>query len=512
VYSYEERMKAVELYIRYDRSIADTIRELGYPSRGALARWYKEYQKNGGLSRGYERKKYKYSVEEKKAAVEYYLEHGRSLRRTIRAMGYPSVEALTKWIDELAPGERKIRITGGTMVQFSEEQKREAVIALCTRTGSAETVAKEFGISSRILYKWKRQLLDQESDVNMGQAPRTELPSDKDGLAAELESLRRQKYALQMEIDILTRAAEELKKGLGIGHEELTNREKTIVIDALRDKYSLSALLLATGMAKSSYFYQRHALHRADKYCTLRERVKEIFKKNRCVYGYRRIHAVLRNQGLRCSEKVVRRIMGEEQLVVPGRKRRKKYNSYLGEISPAVPNLLERDFHADQPNQKWVTDLCEFQIPAGKVYLSPLVDCFDGMAVSWTIGTSPNAELVNTMLDGGIACLRPGEQPIVHTDRGCHYRWPGWISRTEAAELTRSMSKKGCSPDNAACEGFFGTVKSEMFYTRSWDRVSVEEFISELDSYIRWSNEERIKLSLGGKSPMAYRQSLGLLE
>lgn len=98
------------------------------------------------------------------------------------------------------------------------------------------------------------------------------------------------------------------------------------MIDALRDKYSLSALLLATGMAKSSYFYQRHALHRADKYCTLRERVKEIFKKNRCVYGYRRIHAVLRNQGLRCSEKVVRRIMGEEQLVVPGRKRR-RYSS-----------------------------------------------------------------------------------------------------------------------------------------------------------------------------------------
>jgi len=203
--------------------------------------------------------------------------------------------------------------------------------------------------------------------------------------------------------------------------------------------------------------------------------------------------------------------MGEEQLVVQGRKKR-KYSSYLGEISPAVPNVLERDFHAEQPNQKWVTDLCEFQIPAGKVYLSPLVDCFDGMAVSWTIGTSPNAELVNTMLDGGIACLRPEEHPIVHTDRGCHYRWPGWISRMEAADLTRSMSKKGCSPDNAACEGFFGIVKSEMFYTRSWDGVSVEEFVTELDSYIRWSNVERIKLSLGGKSPIAYRESLGLLE
>jgi len=100
-------MKAIELYIKYDRSIADTIRELGYPSRGALARWYKEYQKNGCLRRSYERKNHKYSLEEKKAAVDYYLEHGRSLRRTIRAMGYPSVAALTKWIDALAPGERR---------------------------------------------------------------------------------------------------------------------------------------------------------------------------------------------------------------------------------------------------------------------------------------------------------------------------------------------------------------------------------------------------------------------
>ena len=511
MYSYEERMKAIELYIKYDRSIADTIRELGYPSRGALARWYKEYQKNGCLRRSYERKNHKYSLEEKKAAVDYYLKHGRSLRRTIRAMGYPSVAALTKWIDALAPGERRVHVTAGTMIQFSEEQKREAVIAFCTRTGSAERIASEFGISSRILYKWKRQLLDQESDVGMGQTPPTELPSDRDGLAAELESLKRQKYALQMEIDILNKAAEELKKGLGIGHKEMTNREKTIVIDALRDRYPLNALLLATAMAKSSYFYQKQALQRADKYSALRKKVKEIFKKNRCVYGYRRIHAVLRNQGLACSEKVVRRIMGEEQLVVQGRKKR-KYSSYLGEISPAVPNVLERDFHAEQPNEKWVTDLCEFQIPAGKVYLSPLVDCFDGMAVSWTIGTSPNAELVNTMLDGGIACLRPEEHPIVHTDRGCHYRWPGWISRMEAADLTRSMSKKGCSPDNAACEGFFGIVKSEMFYTRSWDGVSVEEFVTELDSYIRWSNVERIKLSLWGKSPIAYRESLGLLE
>lgn len=90
------------------------------------------------------------------------------------------------------------------------------------------------------------------------------------------------------------------------------------------------------------------------------------------------------------------------------------------------------------------------------------------------------------------------------------YRWPGWLSRMEGAGLTRSMSKKGCSPDNSACEGFFGRLKNEMFYFRSWKDVSINQFIDELDGYLRWYNEERIKMSLGAMSPVAYRRSIGL--
>jgi transposase InsO family protein len=134
-----------------------------------------------------------------------------------------------------------------------------------------------------------------------------------------------------------------------------------------------------------------------------------------------------------------------------------------------VPNLVARDFHAEKPNEKWLTDITEFSLPAGKVYLSPIIDCFDGLAVTWSIGTSPNAKLVNSMLDAAISQLRPEERPILHSDRGGHYRWPGWIRRMEEAGLTRSMSKKGCSPDNAACEGFFGRLKNEMFYGVSWE-------------------------------------------
>ena len=113
------------------------------------------------------------------------------------------------------------------------------------------------------------------------------------------------------------------------------------------------------------------------------------------------------------SEKVVRRLMKEEHLVVRTVKRR-RYNSYFGEISPAAPNLIARDFHAEKPNEKWLTDITEFSLPAGKVYLSPIIDCFDGMAVAWTIGTSPNARMVNSMLDAAVSQLRKGERPILH--------------------------------------------------------------------------------------------------
>ena len=144
------------------------------------------------------------------------------------------------------------------------------------------------------------------------------------------------------------------------------------------------------------------------------------------------------------------------------------------------------------------------------MYLSPIIDCFDGMVVSWSIGGSPNAQLVNSMLDKAIRRLGEGEYPVIYSDRGGHYRWPGWIERVAKARLRRSMSKKGCSPDNAACEGFFGRLKNEMFYARSWADVSVDELIQKVNTYIHWYNEERIKLSLGAMSPVDYRRSLGL--
>jgi len=116
--------------------------------------------------------------------------------------------------------------------------------------------------------------------------------------------------------------------------------------------------------------------------------------------------------------------------------------------------------------------------------------------------------VVNGMLDDAISSIHSKERPIVHSDRGAHYRWPGWINRMSNAQLMRSMSRKGCSPDNTACEGFFGRLKTEFFYPRDWSNVTVEKFMAEMDKYIQWYNQKHIKLSLGSRSPIEFRLSL----
>lgn len=222
-----------------------------------------------------------------------------------------------------------------------------------------------------------------------------------------------------------------------------------------------------------------------DKYDALKGRIIELFDLNRRCYGYRRIHGLLAQEGTKVSEKVVRMLMGEAGLVARP-KRKRKYSSYQSEITPAPENLLNRDFHADQPNKKWLTDITEFHIPAGKAYLSPIVDCFDGLLVSWNMSTHPDAELVNTMIDLATETLGDEKKPIIQSDRGGHYRWPDWLDRVEKAKLVRSMSKKAYSPDNSTCEGVFGRIKNEMFYNRSWADVTMESFMDTLDDYLRW--------------------------
>ena len=208
--------------------------------------------------------------------------------------------------------------------------------------------------------------------------------------------------------------------------------------------------------------------------------------------------------------------MEDEGLVARAAGKKRRCSSCEGEISEAPPDLPrdeegKRRFGADKPNELWITDVTGFRIPAGKVYLSPIVDCFDGMPLSWSISTSPDAEMANSSLIGACGRFNEGDHPTVHSDRGGHYRWRGWIGICKENGLVRSMSRKGCSPDNARCEGFFGRLRIEFFHGRDWSGVTVEEFMGMLDAYLRWYRDVRIKSDLDYRSPMQYRRDLGLL-
>lgn len=456
-----------------------------------------------------------YSENEIHKALEKYDETG-SVTATIIALGYPSKCNLHRWIrNRNLPPKVKSRARGTN----TPAHPRHPPVALkldilhrCFELGEdVKLVSEETGYSRASIYSWRRKYIRKGTLALMNEkdVPRGKLAEGSLGSTTEIEQLKEQMQDMQIEIDILKETIHVLKKDPGVNQTALKNREKAVIVDALKNRYPLPTLLKKLYFPKSSYYYQEAAFRKEDKYRDIRKKVTVLFHENKERYGYRRIYGLLKREGITISEKVVRHIMREESLEVT-QKKRKKYSSYQGEISPAVPNVLQRDFHADKPNEKWLTDITEFAIPAGKVYLSPIVDCFDGMVTCWTISTTPDSTLVNTMLDHAVLRLQKGEHPIVHSDRGCHYRWLGWIDRMKKAGLERSMSKKGCSPDNSACEGLFGRLKNEMFYNQEWDGVSIVQFIDILNEYLVWYNEKRIKISLGNMSPKEYRQSLGL--
>lgn len=513
MYTYDQRMKAVRTYIESHFNENCVIETLGYPSPNALRAWYKEYLTTGTLHKK-SLLKPRYTQEQKENAVAYYANHPGSITQACRELGYPNRNVLRAWILELRPEllakRRKSCKRSSSLLRYTHEEKYAIVEEWVISRQPVYQIAAKYHVSKASISKWKRQILGKDSQLPIQKEPKQELPKGtvKD-LQSEIVRLQAEIQQLRMERDALQKAAELLKKAEGINLKNLKNKWKAIVIDALRKQYPLKDLLILFCISKSSYCYQAKRRHNPPN-GALQRKIRELFDWSKGCYGYRRIYQSLKKEGKIVSEKVIRRLMRENGLIARCAKRR-KYNSYEGEITPSVPNLLQRNFHATVPNIKWLTDITEFSIPAGKVYLSPIIDCFDGFVVSWTIGTSPSASLVNEMLEQATSTLKENEHPILHSDRGSHYRWPGWIERVEKAGLHRSMSRKGCSPDNAACEGFFGRLKVEMFYGRDWTHVTIEKFISILDTYIHWYNTKRIKQSLSWLSPLEYRSQLGLV-
>ncbi len=262
----------------------------------------------------------------------------------------------------------------------------------------------------------------------------------------------------------------------------------------------MKALVKLAGIPRSTYYDLVRRMNQPDPDADLKAKIKAIYEEHEGRYGYRRIRDELANHGQKVNHKKVQRIMkglGLKCLV-----RMKKYKSYKGTVGKIAPNHLDRQFKAEAPNGKWVTDITEFKLFGEKLYLSPVLDLFNGEIITYTIGSRPTYSLVSEMLEKALERLPEAHQLLMHSDQGWHYQMKQYRHTLESKGIVQSMSRKGNCYDNSVMENFFGIMKSEFLYMREFE--SIEHFKIELEKYINYYNTKRIKAKLK-MSPVQYR-------
>ena len=295
------------------------------------------------------------------------------------------------------------------------------------------------------------------------------------------------------------------------------------MIDELRQKYSLKILLNVSGLSKSTYSY-----HKSDKHLAVMNRHREEdarilgiiqpeFEHHKSRYGFRRIMLAKKNELTGINHKRIQRIMRENGLL--GRQGKNgKYHSYKGDNGEYKENLLlhkkidtekhktvyVRDFSTTKPNEKWTTDVSEFKALNGKLYLSPIMDMYDGSIVSYDISLHPDFSQTKRMIDSAFENNPDLEGLIFHSDQGWQYQMKPYRQWLSAKGIRQSFSRKGNCMDNSLMENFFGIMKNEMYY--GYEYRTVEELKAAMEEYITYYNNERINAKRKGLSPLAYRQ------
>ena len=278
-------------------------------------------------------------------------------------------------------------------------------------------------------------------------------------------------------------------------------KDKAQVVYELREEFTVLKLIKLANIKRSTYYYWIKNANRADKYAEIKPIISSIFHEHKGRYGYRRITLELRNRGYQINHKTIQSLMKE--LGLKSLVRMKKYRSYKGNVGKIASNILKRDFTATRPNEKWVTDITEFHLFGEKLYLSPVLDLFNGEIIAYNMEKRPVYPLVSKMLKQAFTRLSEGEFPILHSDQGWHYQMNPYAQALKEHGITQSMSRKGNCLDNAVMENFFGLLKSELLYLQEFE--SMEHFKRELEQYIDYYNHNRIKAKLKGLSPVQYR-------
>jgi putative transposase len=254
-------------------------------------------------------------------------------------------------------------------------------------------------------------------------------------------------------------------------------------------------------MARSSYYYHLKTKSVLRKHDAAKCQIKKIYYRHKGRYGYRRITLEMKNEGCIINHKTVSKLMGT--LGLKSLIRRKRYKSYKGEVGKIAPNLLKREFFSTQPNQKWATDITEFKVGEKKLYLSPIIELFNGEIISYNLSESPNFKQVTDMLNKAFKKIDRKKRLILHSDQGWQYQMKEYQRMLKENGIKQSMSRKGNCLDNAVIENFFGIIKSELFYLKRYSEIN--DLKKDIEEYIKYYNNDRIKLNLKGMSPIKYR-------
>lgn len=221
----------------------------------------------------------------------------------------------------------------------------------------------------------------------------------------------------------------------------------------LRHEFDLNLLLKQTNMARSNFYYHQKKVKSVDKYQVIKELIKSIYYKHKGRYGYRRITDELNNKGMVVNHKTVLRLM--KLLDLKSLIRVKKYKSYKGEQGKIAPNILARKFKATAPNQKWATDITEFNVSGQKLYLSPIIDLFNQEIISYELTERPVFNQVVVMLNKAFKKIPNNTNLILHSDQGWQYQMKKYQNQLKEKGIIQSMSRKGNCLDNAIIENFF---------------------------------------------------------
>ena len=259
-------------------------------------------------------------------------------------------------------------------------------------------------------------------------------------------------------------------------------------------------------MAKSTYYYEISKTDVVDeKNAEVLAEIKEIFEQNKRRYGVRRVHQELINRGYKVNHKRVQRIMHESGLF--GKRPKEKYHSYKGEVGKVADNIINRDFSATSPLQKWTTDVTQFNFSWGKCYLSPILDMATNEIISYDLSLSPNMEQIKRMLDKAFKKFPSLSGLIFHSDQGWQYQHAYYRNTLVEHGIIQSMSRKGNCYDNCIMETFFGRMKNEMYYGYEKEYTSFEMFAKAVEEYINYYNNIRIQAKTKWMPPVKYRKT-----